>query len=335
MPENRLSPADLDKFCRDALSELAVYFYAAESGTREGAHEKLHKSAAAVGQNLASLEEALKPWLNEGFLIAPRRKTIEQTEAGALTHEFAAKILSDIRAFVDRLYDLQHDTRVRVVSIHSAWMAHGAELEARFAREIPGGTVSVRHTGCDGSYPTLIMSEVRDGKADIGITSFPCRPSPGLILQRLTDRELVLVFSAKYSQLPKPEAAVHLADVIRRNDKLKVAVHQRSLDNPLHNRVINYLTRLDADYGPSQLREGYNIAEIKENIQRFPNTISILPEDTVEQGVREGSLVTFKLDPPLKPWPWAFYYKEGTTRQPVLKFIECLRPFFQHRPNTH
>jgi DNA-binding transcriptional LysR family regulator len=329
MPAQFLGPDKRDWFCRNVLAELAVYRHAVAAGSPIAAHEGLLKTPAAIGQSIRRLEEHLGDWLNGGALIDHSvKKSIRTTEAGGLTVDFAEKVLAESESFLANLDAMQHSNQVRLACIHSAWMAYGPELQSDFAKRVPGGTIQEHVIGGPG-YPENIVAQVLEGSADAGITSYPPKVLPPLKLQLLKDRRLVLVFSAKYPKLPKEKAALRLDRVISRDENLKIAVHHRASESPLGNQVVYYLNRQDAFTGKGQLTEAGNIAEIKATIERFPGTISILPEDVITEEIAQGRLKAYPLDPPLKPWVWGLIYRGGTSRKTVLQLIECLRPLFK------
>lgn len=335
MPDIFLSPERVDWFCRNVLADLAVFRYAVETGSRKGAHEKVNKSAQAVGQALQRIQEHLGDWLNGGVLTDPsHKKVIEPTEAGMLLSGFAEKVIAECETLVASLHALQSGKNIRLACIHSGWMAYGRRLEEEFATRIPGGSIDVEIITGRG-YPAAVAEAVRSGRADAGITPFPPKVSLPLVLQPLQNRELKLIFNARYRYLPKPGNPVRLSRVISKDDKLKVAVHGRANDSPLGNRVVHYLKQCRAEQGQGQLFECQNIAEIRASIERFPGVISILPTDAVEDGVANGTLKAYSLDPELPPWEWALIYRSGTYRKPVLEFIECLRPLFKKRPHKN
>jgi DNA-binding transcriptional LysR family regulator len=328
MPDRFLSPEQMDLFCRRVLPELADYRDAVAAGSLAAASLSLNKTPQAVGQGIKRLQNNLVAWLNNGTLTdRSLKKSVRTTEAGDLTFAFAEKLLADCDAFAANLHALQTSNLVRLACIHIGWMTYGPQIIDAFAKRVPGGTIDVQTIG-GADYPQNIVAAVREGNADVGITSFPPKVSKPLLLQPLQDREMVLVFSAKYPKLPR-EKTVSLERVISRDESLKVAVHRRALNSPLGNLVVHYLKRLGADLGPSQLYEAQNVAEIRETIERIPGVISILPSDAADK----ESFRAYHLDPPLKPWTWGLIYRAGTSKRPMREFIECLRPLF--KKTTH
>jgi len=329
MPSRLASPDKMDWFCRNVLTEIAVYQHAVISGSPKAAHEGLVKTSAAVGQSIRRMEEHLGEWLNGGTLTNQlRKKTIQPNEAGNIVLAFANAILRESECFLERLYAFQHSTEVRLASIHSGWMSYGAKWQAAFEKRVQGGAIVPLLIGGE-NYPQQIMAAVLNGSADVGITSYPPKVVPPLVFQPLVDREMLLVFSAKYPNLPRRKGPVSLEEVIRQDNKLKMAVHHRYLKSPLGDQVVYYRKTRKADLGPGQLLEVQNIEEIKASIKRFPGTISILPADSIADEVIEGTFRAYSLKPRPKDWKWGLIYRAGTSRQPVIQFIECLRPLFK------
>src|SRR5271165_4495289 len=120
MPSRLTSPDKMDWFCRNVLTELAVYRHAVVSGSPKAAHEGLIKTPAAIGQSIRRMEQHLAEWLNGGTLTNQlRKKTIQPNEAGGIVFEFAETILKESESFLERLYAFQHDSKVHLACIHS------------------------------------------------------------------------------------------------------------------------------------------------------------------------------------------------------------------------
>lgn len=319
----------MDWFCRSVLTELAVYLHAVKAGSPKAAHEGLAKTPAAIGQSIRRMEEHLSEWLNGGGLTDQlRKKTIQPSEAGRIVYEFAEAILNDSESFLEKLHASQNSTQVRLACITSAWMTYGPGWEAEFGKRVAGGAIIPELITGEG-YAQRILEAVTKGDADVGITNYPPKPTDQVVYEPFVDREMKLVFSAKCSKLPASLGPISVEDVIRRNDRLKLAVHDRRVNSPLCQQVLYYLQRSGAYLGPSQLFEVQNVEEIKAAIRSFPETISILPEDMIAADVTNGSFKAYSLDPKTRNWKWGLFYRVGTSRAHVLQLLECLRPLFK------
>jgi DNA-binding transcriptional LysR family regulator len=319
----------MDWFCRSVLTELAVYRHAVKTGSPKAAHEGLVKTPAAIGQSIRRMEEHLSEWLNGGGLTDQlRKKTIQPSEAGRIVYEFAEAILNDSDTFLERLYAFQNDTQVRLACITSAWMTYGLKWQAEFEKRVDGGTIIPQLIGGDG-YPQKILDAVAKGDADAGITNYPPKPNDRVVYEPFVDRELKLVFSAKYPHLPKGDNPVNVGPVISQDNKLKIAIHRRAVNSQLGQQVLYYFQHAGAYMGPQQLLEVENVEEIKGYIRRFPMLISILPEDVIAADIADGIFKAYTLEPKTRDWKWGLYYRVGTSRPHVLQLLECFRPLFK------
>ena len=319
----------MDWFCRTVLQELAEYRHAVKAGSPKAAHEGIGKSRAAIGQSVRRMEEHLGEWLNGGSLRDRNyRKTIRPTEAGRIVYEFAETILNDSEAFLEKLYAFQNDTQVRLACITSAWMTYGLKWQADFEKIVVGGSIAPQLIGGE-DYPQRIMDAVIKADADAGITNYPPKPDPSLIYEPFVDRELKLVFSAKYPHLPKGDNPVNVGPVISQDNKLKIAIHRRAVNSQLGQQVLYYFQHAGAYMGPQQLLEVENVEEIKGYIRRFPMLISILPEDVIAADIADGIFKAYTLEPKTRDWKWGLYYRVGTSRPHVLQLLECFRPLFK------
>ncbi len=323
-----LSPEDAHWFCQHVLKDLAAFYYAIDSGNRTDSAEKLTLSPQRVGQALHAVESSLREFLNGGHLIKRHKKIdISPTEAGVVVSEFAHEMLLLGEAFLERLYRVQYGNEIAVAIVHSGWMAYGRELEALYKKRVPDGSVAVQIIG-GLKYNEKIQSAVVEGRADVGITSFPPRLHPSLTLQPLKDVEMRLVINPALPRRPR-ERTVKISSLFRENDNLKIAVHTRSIASPLSSKVLSYLRKCGVDLFRNQRIEGETIAEIKATILEMPNAVSILPIHTILRDVKSGQLVAYALDPPIAPWTWGLLHRTGTSRPAVKQFIECVRPLFK------
>src|SRR5579862_1669439 len=197
----QLTPEEMDWFCKNVLPYLAVYHAAVLAGTRTAIHRQFNVSKVSIGNNISALADALARWLKETPLSTTPRGVLP-SEAGRIVFDFAERILTESQSFIGQLDTFKPNLNVRVASIYSAWTVYGARLQTQFQTSVSGGTVSPTYDGGKGDYPNLITARVKNGEADVGITSYPPKVEPPLVRQRLQDSQFVIVFSSRYKQLP-------------------------------------------------------------------------------------------------------------------------------------
>jgi DNA-binding transcriptional LysR family regulator len=318
-----LDHVDSDWFCKHVLPELTRFFEAATTGKLQSAGEKLGKTRQGIGKSSQKIERALSEWFSDVSLRdRSHPKTFRPTEAGEALVRFAEDVLARMEQFMDEMQHLQNGGEVRVATIYAPWLTYGAQVEAAFKERMANASVNLRLiTG--PKYMDKITTEVREGRADVGITSYPPKVAPPLALTRMPEHPMVLIFPTKYRRLPK-EKEVKLQKVISDDPDLKIVIFQRSFDVPVTNRVIAYVRACEADLGPSQRIEVDNLSQAKDLLLTLPGTIGILPELAVRNEVAKGWLKAYRLDPPMQLWTWGIIHREETSKPAVRHFLDCL-----------
>jgi hypothetical protein len=314
---------DFDWFCRHVLNKLATFYVATSDGSRQTAGEHLLKRREAVGKSIRSIEQALKEWYPDILLLdRTYRKTIIPKEAGRAMVRFAGDIRKRSEQFLDELNRIENDGEVRVASIYSSWETYGAQLEAEFKARMPNGSVTVEFFN-DTDYVEQITAAVRDGRADLGITSYPPiekKISPLTVLP-LIAQEMMLVFPSGYKKLPSGKEPIRLMDVLFKDKDLKFVIYTRAIDIPANRKVINYLHDCGVGLKPERKVEGETIRHIKKEL--VPGRLSILPASAVRNEVSADIFKAYSLEPPLEKWPWGIIcYPLKYSRPSIRRFVE-------------
>ena len=323
-----ITAAESHRLCQSLLSQLELFHQAVTEGTRPDAALKIELTSTRVGQVLDELDAALSQYLNYGSLRDRGKKIdVELSEAGQIVHEFAKDTLERLHAMIGRLDRLQHETDLRVATINMVLLKYGDEFKARFKQALPESTLTISTFGKD-HYPEKILAEIVEGRADIGITSYPPKVPAPYTVQPLRDTEVCLIFNAQYPRLESLGAgSLRLIDISRMNANFQMALHRSNIEGPFAMRVRDYLKK----FPEMRLRrvEGETIADLIALVKKFPNTVTILPLDAVYDEVNAQTLVARSLWPEMHPWTWGVIYREGTSRRTVAAFLECLSPLYR------
>jgi DNA-binding transcriptional LysR family regulator len=323
----RMGPAQFHWICCKLFPDLAAYFYAIETGDRPKAANRVSKRPQGVGKHLLHLEEKLKDRLNGATLIDwDKKKQVIPTEVGLLLFNYVQDVFNRTDAMLEEFHRMQYGNQIRVASIHAAWAAYGKLWEEAFKRTASDASIDPQIIGGD-RYNERIAIEVLEGRAEIGITSYPPKVPYPFTAQPLQDQELRLVFRSDYPNLPK-QNTVRLTDVLLDDHQLRVAIHSPTLAAPLAEEIRNYLQHRPIFQWGTAIH-GVNIAELKDAVISFANTCSILPADAVAQEINNGTFKAYSLDPEPPRWKWGVIYRANTSRPAVKAFIDCLHPWFK------
>jgi DNA-binding transcriptional LysR family regulator len=318
-------PKDIDYFCRHVLPELVAFHLAVTSGSKETAGRQLGKTPHAIGKSITRAEEVLAEWLGECPLIDPLhpRKNIP-TEAGDLLIDFSEQALTLSKNLLTALRTLRENHQVRVATIHSSWLRYSRSIELAFKKEFPNGEITTQFFN-DSHYIRDIEKAVRDGRADVGITSYPpMLIDPPLYVQSLKDQQMVLVFSSRYALLPKG-TKVRLMDVLLADKKIKFVTYNRHLDIPANRKVEAYLVETGNKIGwePEERDTGETISDLLDALldQKKSNSFSILPRSAVLNEVEREHLKIYSLDPSPQVWRWGIIYRSPIFRPAIEYFV--------------
>lgn len=327
------SQQDADYFCRHVLPELEVFRRATTSTRFASAGETLGKTRQGVSLATRRVEKALREWFEEVPLLNRSRRPMTLTEAGETLLSFAQDALRQSEEFMERMRRLQVSGEVRLATIYAPWLTYGAEVVAAYRERVKDGSINLSLV-IGPSYMRTIEAAVREGRADIGITSYPPKITPPLCITHLPPQEYQLVFSSSYSRLAKLETLkrrgkLKLERVISDNPDLKIVILKRAFDVPATNQIIAYLNRAESDLGPEQKIQVDNLSQTKDMLQNMPGTMAILQRVAIRNEVAKGLFKAYSLDPPLKPWTWGIIFREHSSRPAVREFLQCLVPIMK------
>jgi DNA-binding transcriptional LysR family regulator len=321
-----------ERFCREILSELATFQAACFHKTRSLAGTKLDKKGQSVGRAIARLEAVLKTELNGGYLVDPKEpRSVEPTDAGQLLLDFFEDVLARKDRLVSDLNSLQRGSVIRVATTSYAWLAYEKELVSAYKALRsdgvldPGGNFWEQDRVWED-----IENEVLQGRADVGIYSFPPsrrREFPaGLAMLNWIDEDFVLVVPKSIAKQVRRER-ISLQELAQILPKLPPVVHyRRSLGFDRTDLIEDYLRRqrVLSRYEGDWLMGVNTIAEIKDTLVKRDG-ISFLPWPTVAQEHKSGQLTAYALMHSMRPRGIKIIYRPHNCRGAVNDFIKAAK----------
>lgn len=241
-------------------------------------------------------------------LLDRSRRPLEVTEAGRLFRDFAADVLDRHRRFLADLDDLRDRPArvVRVASIYSVGLSEMSRLEAAFKARVPQGRLEV-----DYLRPEMVFRAVADGKADLGLMSYP-RRGPGVVVIDWRRDALVLAAAPPHplARLARIRvAALDQQEFIGFDEDLPISRH---IDRLLKEAGARVRCRLRYD----------NIQSMKEALQAG-RAVAIVPEAMLGAEAAEGRLKGIRLVP--TPYrPLGILHREGALPRAARVFLDVL-----------
>lgn len=244
-------------------------------------------------------------------LVDRTKRPFVLTPEGEACHAGFREVLELYDAVEVRVRSLRQEITglVRVAAIYSVGLHDLSRCMQDFMRAYPKAKVRLEYL-----RPNKIYDAVLNGLVDLGIVSYPTA-SPELSTRPLRSERMVLVCHPNHSLAHrKAITAEHLRgetfigfdrDLIIRKE-IDRYLRQRSVD-------INIVMEFD------------NIETIKQAVE-IGAGISILPEPTVRQEVKNGVLAAVRLIAPEMQRPLGIIYRQRKVLTPTAaKFVELLQ----------
>jgi DNA-binding transcriptional LysR family regulator len=263
-------------------------------------------SQSAVSQQVRALERRFERRLVE----RGGGHDVEPTGAGRLLYEESKLILGRLHALEAQLRDPGGAMAgtVRVATVYSVGLHALPPHVKQFLREHPKVQIQVEYSRTD-----RVVEACLSGHIDLGIVAFPTR-RPKLEVIPLRIENLVLVVSPEHRL-----ARRHTAALASLKGEPFVAFDRsvptrRAIDRALrrHGVAVHITTEFD------------NIETIKRSVEAGLG-VSIVPEDTVRNEVRAGTLVSLPLGDEHLTRPVGIIHRRGRTLSaPAQAFADLL-----------
>jgi DNA-binding transcriptional LysR family regulator len=205
---------------------------------------------------------------------------------------------------------------VRVAAIYSVGLHDMSRCMQDFMRQYPKAKVRLEYL-----RPNKVYDAVLNGEVDIGIVSYPAA-SPDLNVIALRSERMVIVCP------PGHRLASHGAVTAEQLEGVDIIGFDRDLsirkeiDRHLRQRSVAVHVSMEFD----------NIETIKQAVQ-IGAGVSILPEPTIREEVRAGTLVGVRLIAPELRRPLGIIHRQRRVFAPtVAKFVELLQQVQSQEP---
>lgn len=279
---------------RDVVSRRSVTRGAKDHGVTQ----------SAASQVVQEFERAL-----DARLLDRSRRPLQVTDAGQLFYDFAVDVLDRHQRFLGDLQGLRNEPAgvVRVASIYSVGLSEMSRLEEAFKAKLPRGRLEV-----DYLRPELVYAAVADGKADLGLMSYPTA-GRGVVVHDWRQDPLVLAAAPPHplARLTRVRlAALDQQDFIGFDEGLPIGRH---IDRLLREAGVQVRCRLRFD----------NIQSMKEALQAG-RAVAIVPAPMLGPAAAEGRVRAIRLVP--TPYrPLGIVHREGPLASAARIFLEVLR----------
>jgi DNA-binding transcriptional LysR family regulator len=318
---------EFERWCRDTMPELARFYAACFFKNRRKAGGAVGREGLNVGRSIIHLEKLLGGVLQGGSLIDHKEpRKVHPTEAGEELLRYCEQMESMRLQLLQNLDRLQRGSEIRIAMTHSAWLAYFGALETAYKQRRPEGALNYGEKFFrQDKVWTEIEQEVLDGRADVGVYSFP--PSrrremhPDLAVQNWIREEIVLVLPESPDNPKGDTLSLNDLSILR-----KVVHYSRSLKFDRTDTIEKYLRQqgtLKRFAGKEWLLGVNSIAEMIQTLREQRSFMSFLPWPTVEQDHRCGALRAYRLNSPMRPRLMTIICRLHTDRRAVADFLKA------------
>jgi DNA-binding transcriptional LysR family regulator len=260
-----------------------------------------------VSQQVRGLEQRFDCRLVE----RSRNAGVEPTDAGRLLYKESKVILARFRTLEQRLREPggRMTGTVHVATVYSVGLHALPPYVKQFLREYPEVAIQVEYSRTDRVY-----SACASGTIDLGIVAFPQR-RPRLEVILLRNEELVLVVSPEHRLARRRSVPVSALDGESFVAFDRAVPTRRAVDRILRDHGANVRITTEFD----------NIETIKRSVEAGLG-VSIVPEDTVKNEVRAGTLAALGFTDGPFTRPVGIIHRKGREISPPARaFVELLR----------
>ncbi len=265
-----------------------------------------HITQSAVSQQIRALEKRF-----DVSLIERGKKNFSVTQEGRALLEASKEILHTFESLGDRIKELQHVVagELRIATVYSIGLHELPPFLKKFRILYPEVSVKIEYRRSSQVY-----TEVTDGDADLGLVAFPTKRT-GLVVEDFWRDKLVLICHPGHPLAERRR--VKLKDL----DGEKFIAFEPDLptrkviDRLLHEQGVEVDHTMEFD----------NIETVKRAVE-IENGISIVPQTSVADETRNGSLVAIEVEN-FDMWrPLGVVYRRGQTISPAQKqFVGMLK----------
>ena len=233
---------------------------------------------SAVSQRISHIEKSL------GVTLLDRSvRPVRLTEAGEAYTRGCRELLAGYERLEQKVSQLRRlEGQVRVDAIYSAGIDLLSRIKERFELSHTGVTVPL-----DYKRPEAVYEEVREGRCDLGIVSYPRRWRNVAVI-KLRDEPMAVVCRDGHDL--SGQGPVHASQLA----KWPLVTFETEL--PVGKHIRKYLREHGAALNVQSVFD--NIDTIKSAVS-VTDSISILPTRTVLREVEAGALSVVRLEPPL------------------------------------
>ena len=283
------------------IQTFKIFCDLTETSSFSKAAQRNSITQSAVSQQIRSLEDRYKV-----MLIERGKKNFALTQEGQVFLEASKTILHTYRNLADRIRELQNIVagQLKIATVYSIGLHELPPFLRVYRNAFPDVEVKI-----DYRRSAQVYTAVQEAQADIGLVAYPTKRK-GLKVEAFWEDKLVVICPPKHRLARR-----------RRIPLLELSGERYiSFEPDLPTRkAIDRLLK-GAKVEVNQVMEFDNIETIKRAVA-IENGISIVPQTTIEDEARSGSLVGIELDAQEVWRPLGILTKRNRASSPAQKHL--------------
>ena len=260
---------------------------------------------SAVSQQARSMERHFKT-----LLIDRRQKQFQLTREGDRVYESAKEVLHAYEKLLSELQEMKKviSGTIRISTIYSIGLHEMPPYIKEFLSEYPSVNVRVEYRRSNLVYEDIVHNAV-----DLGLVAYPVKMRQIEIIPFIEDN-LVLACHPKHALAEKKEVDVETLVDFKFIGFDPDIPTRKAVDAIFRDYKLELETVMEFD----------NIETVKRAVE-IDAGIAIVPQATVEQEVRQGTLVAIPFSDKRFVRPLAILHRKGRVLTPAMKkFIDTL-----------
>ena len=260
----------------------------------------------AVSQQIRALEKRF-----DVVLVERGKKNFSVTPEGKIFLEAARDILQVYNSIDDRIHDLQNRVigELRVATVFSLGLHELPPYIKEYRSRFPDVELTIDYLRSNQVY-----QEVLDGKAELGVVAYPAKRK-GLSIEEFSTDRLVCICPPDHRFAGRKSLKVADLDGEKFISFEPDLPTRKAIDREMKDAGVRVHREMEFD----------NIETVKRAVE-IEHGISVVPENSLEQEIKAGSLLAIPLRSPSLVRPLGLVQKRTRAISPAMReFIAILK----------
>ena len=288
------------------IASLKVFCDLVETKSFTKAAQISEVTQSAVSQTISMLERQFK-----SLLIERSKKNLRLAREGEVCYQYSKQILQTHDALQSKMQEVKDviSGNIRVATVYTLGLHVLPPLVKRFLKSCPTVNVHVEYRRANQVYESVLGNLV-----DLGLVAYPV-PDPKLEFVSLGKDKLVLICHPQHPFAKRKSIKISALNGQKFINFERDLPTRKALDRIFKNHHVTVEEVMEMD----------NVETLKRAVE-IDSGITIVPQETVEQEVANGTLAVVEIQGGDFFRPLALIHKKNRVLSPAIKqFIALLK----------